>query len=109
MANPAIGEIRCPFTGEVSEVCRAKSGKFPMYYRNSQVGIIHGKASGFQNWLLGNATIFSPGQKKSEPEESHKVPGELPDDKKTGNDNAPDEKETGLLDWFFSDDEEDES
>lgn len=96
MANPAIGEIRCPFTGEISEVCRAKSGKFPMYYRNSQVGIIHGKASGFQNWLLDNATMFGP--KKSEPEESHEVTGE-----------EPEKKEAGLLDWFFSEDEEDES
>lgn len=104
MANPAIGEIRCPFTGEISEVCRAKSGKFPMYYRNSQVGIIHGKASGFQDWLLDNATMFGP--KKSnvdetetpEPEESHKVPGE-----------EPEERESGIFDWLFPEDEEGES
>lgn len=95
MANPAIGEIRCPFTGEISEVCRAKSGKFPMYYRNSQVGIIHGKAPGFQNWLLDNATMYSP--KKSEPEESQEPTGKKP------------EKGKGVLDWFFSDDEGGES
>lgn len=98
MANPAIGKIRCPFTGEVSEVCRAKSGKFPMYYRNSQVGIIHGKASGFQNWLLDNAKMDSP--KKREPEESHEPEPPVEE---------PEEKESGIFDWLFPDDEEGES
>ena len=75
MANPAIGEIRCPFTGEMSEVCRAKSGKHPLYYRNPRVGIIHGKAPDFQEWVLENAEMFGAKRKEPEPEEKPKEKG----------------------------------
>lgn len=55
--NPAIGTVKDPITGEHCEVVRAKSGKYPLYYRGQQCGIIHGKAPGFQKWLHENATF----------------------------------------------------
>jgi hypothetical protein len=72
--NPAIGEITCPFTGTKSDVCRAKTGKFPLYYRNTSVGIIHGKAPAFQEWILENATMF--GAKPAEEKPTEEPPRE---------------------------------
>lgn len=77
--NPVIGHITCPITGEHCEVARAKSGKFPYYYRGANSGIIHGKAAGFQRWLLKQATFTTPQANPYEPlRPAHDTTEEMP-------------------------------
>lgn len=73
MANPTIGTIRCPFTGEAGQVKRAQKGKFPLYYV-SNAGIVQPKSQAFQDYIEKHAT-FNESDDKPEPKPEEKPGG----------------------------------
>ena len=58
--NEDIGEIRCPFTGDLSPVRRDCNGK--LYYVG-KAGMIKPNMPTGQNYMLENATIWGAGGK----------------------------------------------
>lgn len=53
--NPDVGEIRCPFTGEMAAVRRDKRGK--LYYLSS-AGMIKPNLPAGQIWMRQQARMF---------------------------------------------------
>ncbi|RTR33517.1 hypothetical protein [Shewanella atlantica] len=56
--NPDIGEIKCPFTGEIAPVRKDCNGK--LYYVG-KAGMIKPNLPEGQNWMLDNASIWTGG------------------------------------------------
>lgn len=86
--NEDIGEIRCPFTGDLAPVRRDCNGK--LYYVG-KAGMIKPNMPIGQDYMLEHATIWGasgkPGQ-VSEPVTSTPAPA-ANDDSLTGSDDAP--------------------
>ena len=59
--NPDIGEITCPFSGEVAPVRRDKNGKL---YFVSAAGMIKPNNPAGQDWMLENAKIWGANHQK---------------------------------------------
>jgi len=58
MPNETIGKIRCPFTGEMGEIRKAKRGKHPLYF-TSKAGIVQPKSQAFQDYIKKNGEFES--------------------------------------------------
>jgi hypothetical protein len=58
MANPTIGKIKCPLSGEVAEVRQYSKGTKKLYYVSS-FGMITPNSAAGQKWMLENAEMFS--------------------------------------------------
>jgi hypothetical protein len=52
MSDQVEGYVRCPFTGEVSEVLRNKKRR--LYYRNAGVGPLNAHGHALQAWIERN-------------------------------------------------------
>ncbi len=57
-ANPTIGRVKCPFSGEQADVKRDKHKR--LYY-SSAAGRIFPTGSAGQEWMLENATLYGAG------------------------------------------------
>lgn len=99
MANPTIGKVRCPFTGEWAEVRRYAKGTKKLYFY-SGAGMITPNSAVGQNWMRQN-TIFDEAAEvvTSEPEPVNEPGTEKPDQK-------PVKKRKSILEIMMSEDEE---
>lgn len=98
MANPTIGHVTCPITGEKDcDVRRYSTGKKSLYYVSSAGKITPNLPAG-QAWMKQNTVFIGdngeplPKPDKTEPEQGAEQP-----------------KRKGLLDFIFSDDDEPEN
>lgn len=77
MPNETIGKIRCPFTGEMGEIRKAKRGKHPLYF-TSKAGIVQPKSQAFQDYIKKHGEFESQDEIFTESvTESPKVSQEL--------------------------------
>jgi hypothetical protein len=86
MANPTIGKIKCPLSGEVAEVRQYSKGTKKLYYVSS-FGMITPNSAAGQKWMLDNAELFDsdapapapkPVNEKGEPAPAPKPVNEKP-------------------------------
>jgi hypothetical protein len=72
MANPTIGKIKCPLSGEVAEVRQYSKGTKKLYYVSS-FGMITPNSAAGQKWMLDNAELFD-GDEQQKPVNENEAP-----------------------------------
>lgn len=103
MANPTIGRIKCPFTGEWAEVRKCKTGKQKLYFYSS-AGMITPNLPAGQSWIMDNAEIWGEGNEPKPVTETKPVNGNEGEPKPV-NEPKPVRKKKSLLEMMLSEDE----
>lgn len=102
MANPTIGRIRCPLSGEMAEVRKYSKGTKKLYYVSS-FGMITPNSAAGQAWMMDNAEIWGEGREPVNEERPEQIPAEKPGE--PVNEEKPVKRRKSFLDILMSEDE----